>query len=65
MYLLISIEAMILVVVNESLAIALMKRLKQFWTPTGFEPMPWRRSNQLSYETTDDSSWSFPRTNNA
>ena len=65
MYLLISIEAMILVVVNESLAIALVKRLKQFWTPTGFEPVISRRSNQLSYEATDDGSWSFPGTNNA
>ena len=65
MYLLISIEAMNLVVVNESLAIALIKRLKQFWTPTGFELAISRRSGQLSYEATDDGSWSFPGTNNA
>lgn len=58
-------STMILVVVNESLAISLMKRLKQFWTPTGFEPVISQRSDQLSYEATHDGRWSFPGTNNA
>ena len=62
--LVISIKAMTLAVMNESLAIALMKRLKKFWTPTGFEPVTSRRSNQLSYEATDDGTWSFVGKNN-